>query len=416
MPSRPQQLISGAYTVTLSGPVDNETRATAREGALHNLKLDMLGWMRERYQLSCDTTNAIDRIHLDSFVRSCANRGKENSSFEGSEWTLSYRFTPQKLDSLVTRWNALYDTLALEAYRELTETVARGERRQAYVQGVQTVFYAKAHIGPPLNVPGELAKDLVEAARSELQTALGEMVVSTSGMVISGKPGSPPQNQLTLQIKLDTIPFPGVSIAAFLPSGRKLMAGRTDAQGSFSFARMRLPYVANGTFLYARPNPGAVVDTAHFFTFKEMGLRLSRNPEQTLMFKLTRPTFSLKYRARKVNNLDIPTDFADRKYLAAFIRDSCHFDPAPNGAVPDVVFDIACQVSSYTYDRTEETVLKAEAMIRVDEKNNSSPRTLEHTVTHKKSYEWGTDIPTGLFFWETAAVLQQAVKAALRKL
>jgi hypothetical protein len=234
--------------------------------------------------------------------------------------------------------------------------------------------------------------------------------------VISGKPGSLPQNKLTLQIKLDTVPFPGVAIAAFLPSGRKLIGGKTDSDGAFSFAGMRLPYVANGTFLYARPNPGAVVDTAYFFTFKEMGLRLSRDPEQTLMFKLTRPTFSLKYRAGKVNNLDIPADFADRAYLTSFIRDSCHFEPAPEGTVPDVVFDIACQVSSYTYDRTEETVLKAEALIRISEKNNSSPRTLEHTATHKKAYEWGTDIPRGLFFWETAAVLQQAIKAALRKL
>ena len=303
--SHPQQVVRGAYTIELSGPVDDEARAEAREGALRNLTIDILAWLRERYQHSCDTSNAIDRIHLESFARSCASNVKARSAFEGAEWTLSYQFSTLQLDSLVNTWNSLYDTLALEAYRELAETVARGDRRPAYVQGVQTVFYAKAHIGPPLNVPGEPAMDLIEAARGDLRTALAEMVVSTSGMVISGKPGSLPRNNLTLQIKLDTVPLPGVAVAAFLPSGRKLLGGRTDSEGTLSFARMRLPYVANGTFLYARPNPGAVVDTSYFFTFKEMGLRLSRNPEQTLMFKLTRPTFSLKYRAGKVNNLDI---------------------------------------------------------------------------------------------------------------
>jgi hypothetical protein len=235
-------------------------------------------------------------------------------------------------------------------------------------------------------------------------------------MLVTGVPGLSPQNNLIFTLKIDTVPLPAVPVAAFLPDGRQFFSATTDSTGTAVFFGFKIPYVANGSFFFLRPDAGKIISPPCAFRIKDLDPRLSKNPEQVLMFKLTRPTFLLNYKATAVNDIAIPKDFSAERSLSAFIRDSCFIDKVQQSSLPDILIDITNQVSRYDHDSTEETILKVETAISIQEQSQAKPRTATKITVYEKAYERNADIPLGLFFWEATRSINSAIKSALGSL
>ena len=80
----------------------------------------------------------------------------------------------------------------------------------------------------------------------------------------------------------------------------------------------------------------------------------------------------------------------------------------------DVKVVIRCQVSSYMFDEREETDMKVEAQISI---NQSGAGAVDRTeVIHKKTFDSNHPIPSGQFFWETTNNLKSITKKMLMEL
>jgi len=409
-------VIEGSCSIELKGPVTEEIASEARSGALGVYKLSLLQWLREGLFLDWDTVNAIDRIHFNRLAEFCLDKAKRDTRFEGYKWSVSYKSTPDEINVILSDWNDRHEKASAESYQLFADAMTKNDMGQAYTFGIQSVFYAKGKKGQPVMFPGGTEKVLLEEAVLSLQKLFGRMKINSTELVITGKPDFPPQNQPVLTCVVDSVPLSGVTIRIQLPNGRHVYTSVSDAAGELPLNRMVVPYVANGSFLYALPNPGAVIDPAYYFTFKDMGVVLSANPEQTFIVKVTRPTFSLAYRAVAASNLSLPRDFTENTVVYKFLRDSCHLEPAAAPANADLSFDVVCQVSTYAHDVTEETVLKSEMLIGLDKRKVQPSRSTRKTFFFEKAHDTRSEVPIGLFLWETATELRKNLRSVLEEL
>ena len=116
------------------------------------------------------------------------------------------------------------------------------------------------------------------------------------------------------------------------------------------------------------------------------------------------------------DRLVVPRDVADPTFLVKYLRDSCHMDIASQGALPDIELVVHVQVSGYEHEMTEKHVLKSEMTVSATEKTSPRHAAVQRRRVYEKSYRMGIEVPTGLFFWETARELGHEVKTALMSL
>lgn len=411
----PYQVV-GSYTVHLKKPVDEATATIASRGALANLRSEIFSWLRETSALDWDTTYSVDSIFLDRLMELCRKNAHKESIFNGSDWTLSYTVDAQNLANAVKAYNSKNDTLALIAYRRFLTSELERDFKGIYVNGLKALVYGGGHIGAPLNIPGKLGIDLTDRVRTTVDSLFNGISLTSDIMILEGKPGNYPANPVKITVKNGNMPAAGLLTGGFLPDGKQVFSLETDSDGQIVLDSIKLPFVANGSFFNILLTPGKQIDPATPFTLSAIHADFKRRPDHTLMFKLSKPTYTLSYRANAASDLSIPPDFSKDAIMKTFLKDSCHLQGTPDPMNADLAFDVRCQVSQYYFDAREETVVKVEMMVAIDDRSSSPPVRCEKSSTYEKPYKLGVNIPVGLFFWETTRELQKFVKKTLQEM
>lgn len=409
------QIISGSCTVKLNGPASAEETQTARIGARARLKTEIVKWADESLSFPFDTLNNNQNIYLDIFTDSCIKLTKEETSFQGKSLTITYNLTDETANQAVQSFNQQFDNKALFSWEAANNAAKENDNVRFYVSAIKALSYASAHIGSPLFIQGTENKSLEDVIRDTLRVFLDKVKVTSSNMILEGKAGRPVNNPPTITVTCDSQPLPGIGLTATQQDGKVLFSSTTDENGQFNFGDFKIPFVANGTLIYVRHNPGRVIDENASFTTKDLKLRLKNSWDQTFIFKLSRPFYTLEYKASSVSKVTLPPDFAGDSHLKKFLHDSCSMQEAKNTPADLAIF-ILNQVSSYDYTETEEVGLKITAQITVKGLSLDPVKTEQETLTYEKRYDISNDIPYGLFFWEANQKLREAIKNAMNRL
>jgi hypothetical protein len=151
------------------------------------------------------------------------------------------------------------------------------------------------------------------------------------------------------------------------------------------------------------------------FGVKDLGMSATQSQEQVMILKVIPAFYTIKYNATAVSQVAIPVDFAGPAYISRFLQDSCQLRQQAGSSVADLVFDIACQISSYQSDATESITLKCEAKIDVLQLKTGVHSQRQETL-HEISVEQNKDLPLGLFYWQCASNLRRMIKQMLTEL
>ena len=168
--------------------------------------------------------------------------------------------------------------------------------------------------------------------------------------------------------------------------------------------------------MYANLDLGKVVGISSFIRAKDFGLQLRKSQNQSFIFKITRPVYSLQYRVSSVSTITVPPEYATDTYMKKYFRDSCYLQEASGTMQPDLLINVISQISTYNYDATEEVSLKASCQIIIEAPNLNPPRKKEIENVYEKRYERSLKLPYGLFFWEANVKLREALKSAIESL
>lgn len=406
------QIISGSATVTLSGPATREVIAQAETKALQQLKEELLQWLADETEMSIDTTNRVANLAFHLFLDSCRQAAKTESSFQGKQLTLSYLLTGDNIRRKMESFNAAVDARARQAWRNLQEALPRRDIRAIHTEGITAIFYALAHLGPPIPIP-EGGSDLADDARRIVQMLYDKMKVQSSGLILAGKTGLDIQNPPAISISVDSIPFSGSTFTGRLQDGTVLFSSVTDDNGGIVFDTFKIPFVPNGTLLDIGPDAAPILHAKGFLDPVQFGVKLDKGQVQSFIFKIISPVYTLDYKAVSVSNITMPPDFADDAHVKAFLRDSCFLKEKNADGPADLAIAIKAQLSSYTYDATEETGIKVTAEIIVNGLLFQPPKTNKKVLVFEKRYGRYLTPPYGLYFWEANGKLRQAIKATI---
>ncbi|NLG18324.1 MAG: hypothetical protein GX556_13410 [Fibrobacter sp.] len=409
------QIISGFCTVKLNGPASAEQTQTARQGARARLKTEIVKWADESLGFTFDTLNNNQNIYLDIFTDACIKLIKEEASFQGKTLMITYNLTDETANQAVQSFNQQYDNKALFSWEAANNAAREKDNINFYISAIKALSYASAHIGSPLLIQGTEDKSLEDIIRDTLRVFLDKVKVTSSNMILEGKAGRPVNNPPSITVTCDSQPLPGIGLTAMQQDGKVLFYSTTDENGQMSFGDFKIPFVANGTLIYVRHNLGKVIDENVFVTEKDLKLRLKNSWDQTFIFKLSRPFYTLEYKASSVSNITLPPDFAGDSHLKKFLQDSCSMQIAANTPADLAIF-IQNQVSSYNYSETEEVGIKITAQITVKGLSLDPVRTEQETLEYEKRYDISIDIPYGLFFWEANQKLREAIKNTMNRL
>lgn len=410
------QFLSGAATVNLSGPITQGQSDEARKAAGEKFKLELVDWFDKNAGLSFDTSNALDNYGLETFLDSCVKHCKEESSFKGKTWTVSYSMLAEETQNILKSYNIAYDSMALDAWTKLQSALQDSNPGLTLCEGIKAMAFANAHLGPPLSTPGNESVNLTDAAKNILQEFLKKLSVSSSGMIIQGRTGQPMQNPPTLIVTAAGKPLENVGFTGFLPNGREFFSKVTDADGKLILNDLRIPFVANGTILSVNLNLGHFLCCKQFLDIKAFGLQPKNSINQEFMFKIIKQTYTLKYDAHSAGKINIPADFSSSSYIQKFLKDSCFLEPAQSGFPPDMEISINFQVSSYNYDETEETGIKVATQITIKGLSHDPPKTEKDESVFEKRYDRSLDVPYGLFFWEAGGKTRESIKSILLRM
>ncbi|MBD3241116.1 MAG: hypothetical protein GF331_11065 [Chitinivibrionales bacterium] len=411
-----QDTIQGGHSIVLTSPVNDEISEQVKRKSYERFKEEMLGWLEVHLLAEWEPRNGIDCIHLERFTRDCLSRAKQNSDFDGPKWVFSYALPAEAAARAAEKWNTRHDALAVQTYVQFKNAYDAGKLRDAYVFGIRTIYHARAHIGARETIAGESGKDFIYELSQKLKEMLDKLSISVSDAIVAGKPGFKPQKTVTITARIDSVALPSMKLSVVLHSGPQLVTVATDHGGTATLDGLIIPYVPNGSFFNIVPNPGAEIDESFFFTLEDLEVKLAKRHAQTMMFKIVRPTFALTYKARAVSDIVVPPTVSGADYLISYLKDSCHIDPAPQGAQPDIALEALCQVSGYEHEMTEKYILKSDMKVTAAEKTSPRGSTVQQTETYQRSYELGKEVPTGLYFWETARALSHLVQTTLLSL
>jgi len=409
--SRP---VTGMASIKLSKPATKDMLDQLRATAFANFKIDLWEWMKEEADVTVDTTNAIQRFHFFSFADSCFEKAKAEPTRSGHEMSMKVSIPGEDAQVLLEAYNTRCYGISLRYYTLMKKSLEDNAVTNLYSTGIQTIFYTMGRMGTPIDIPDESTPRsfLLEDARKIMQNFFNKFVVRSQDVIIAGKPGTILSTPLTVQVLIDTLPLTGVTLVGSLGNGKRICGDKSGHDGTVSFANFKIPFVAKGTMLYFRPEVASVVTDAAPFEARDLGLTL---PEQSLLFNVVAPTFSLTYIANAANAISVPKDFASDVYVKRFLKDSCYLVQSPPGQLPDLFISISSQVSSYSHDETEQTIRKLEDDIDIQD---ASHKTLvrKQALAFEKAYENSVSVPEGLFFWEATAKSLQMIKAIINGL
>lgn len=411
------ETISGMSSIELTSPVTPALKEKQRKSALDSLSSSLSIWINDFFDNCLDPNNPISKYFLDKFTDQCKQKAKEESLIEGRELTIEYYIPSQTLDEIIIQHNAHYDSRATDFWKTVLEAQKYNQDITAFEAGMKALFYSMAHIGSPLDISSIPAgTTLTQHLQTILQKLINRVEISFSEPIITGMPPNLPQNNVTITVTIDTLPFPNFPLITYRPNGKEVIALKTNTDGSVPLSNMKIPFVARGAFLYIRPKLGALIDPTLSFEAKSFGLKLNENVDQTLIFNIIKPVFSLEYTASSVNQTKIPSVFSDKTQIQKFLTDSLHLQPATGKQAPDIAININCQISSYTYDEREQTQMKVETktVIRELEPNGSTVEKVE--VINDKYYDVNHEIPIGLFFWQSSNALRDLLRRMLDEL
>ncbi len=409
--------ITGSSNLELKTPVTPQIKATQRKIAQDSLTHALSLWVNEFFDNCLNPNNEVSKHFLDIFVDRCLQKAKEKTYIEGRELTIEYSIPNHILDQVITTYNSHFDALALQHWQDFLEAQNLSDENESFNKGIRAFYYSKAHIGSPIEVQGLPAgTTLMQYLQSFLQQIINRVDISFSLPIISGKPPNHPTNPVDIRVTIDTIPFTYFPLTAKLPNGKTILTMKTDADGNASLSQLRIPFVAHGAFLHIRPDFSAILDPTLSLCAESFGLTLTENVNQTLIFNIVKPFFTLDYTASAVNQVTMPSLFTDKQQILRFLKDSLHLQPSTENQQPDIAITINCQVSSYTYDEREETQMKVEARAVVKDLKPNGQMVEKIETINDKYFDINHKIPIGLFFWESSNGLRHLIRKALDEL
>ncbi len=370
--------------------------------------------MKEEADVTVDTSNTIQRFHFFSFADSCLGKAKVDQSIVGHTATVTVNLSDDDARAALELYNNKCYSISLRFYTLMKRALEDNAATDLYNLGINTIYYTMGRMGTPIGLPDESTPRsfLLEESRKIMQNFFNKFSIRSPEVIITGKPGTALAAPLVVQAVSDTAPLSGVTIACMLPGGKKLCSGMTDASGSISFPAFRIPYVAKGSTLYLAPDFTVTVPGSAPFEASDLGITV---PEQTLLFNIIPATFSISYQATAVNSISIPKDFSSDAFVSRFLRDSCYLTPSQPGGPVDLYITIISQVSSYAQDELEQTSLKLEDDVTIED-THRQVLSKKQGVVFEKGYENAVQIPYGLFFWEAASRSMRMIKEMVRDL
>ena len=407
------QIVSGSATLQLSGPSDEANRVLVQIRAMESLKIELLRWLENEAEISIDTTNPVAERCFDMFLDTCRRVAKTESSFRGKKLTITYLLSGKQIREKIDSFNRTVDDLALAAWRDLSDARSSNEFGRIYVKGLTGLYFTLAHLGPPVATPDSGGHDLADDFRRAVQGIFDRMSVKSTGLILSGKTGHVIADPPVITIQLDSLPLPGVTVSGRLQDGTVLFSSSADESGTITIEQFKMPFVANGTLFEIGPNAAPVLGITGFIDPVNLGIRLDKGQVQSCIFKLVKTVYTLDYKATAVNTITLPPDFASPTHVKKFLRDSCFLKERAGGEPVDLAIAIQTQVSSYTYDETEEIGIKVTSQIKVNGLLLTPPREKTNTVVFEKRYNRYLDPPYGLYFWEANGKIREAIRATI---
>ena len=411
------QNITGVSELKISAPISPELKKTQTNAALDSLSVSLTKWINSFFENSLDPKNPVSKYFLDRFIAVCKQNVREKSYVEGRNFITQVTVSNTTLDSLIALHNAIFYSKAVNYWIKATEAQRDSNDIALLNALIQSLFYSMGYIGEPMDIGvKQLEIKSPKQLKLILQNILNRLEISFSHPIISGKPPNLPQKDVIVKVTIDSTPFPDFPIVAFRPDGKKVLTAKTGGDGTVSLSNMKIPFVGHGAFLYLQPNISALIDENFTFSAESFGVELTDKNNQTLIFNIIKPVYTLEYNAVPVNKITIPAEFSDRKTIEKFLNDSIYLQPSSKGGNPDLSFNITCQVSSYVFDEKEQTQIKVETKLLISElKENGS--SVEKMVTlNEKYYDVSQKIPIGLFFWESSTKLRNLIREALDEL
>ena len=407
------QIISGSGTVKLSGPASKENAARAEIAAQKNLRKELLLWLSETEEISIDTTSTVQNLAFNMFLDSCRTSAKSETSFRGKQLTLTYLLTSEVVREKIASFNTAVDARALQAWNSLKEASGSSDIRSSYQAGFTALFFSLAHLGPPVATPDGGGIDFTDDIRQTLQQLFDKMTVKSTGMILAGKTGLSIENPPSINILFDSLAVPGIMYTGRLQNGTIIFSAPSNEDGNIPIDNFKIPFVPNGALLDIGPNPAHIIGATGFLNPADFGIQLRKSQVQAFIFKIIKPVYTLQYKAAAVNNIDLPPEFADVARVKKFLRDSCFLKEKSGSEKTDLEITINTQVSSYTYDETEEIAITVSSQIIVNGLLLTPPRTNKSQMKFEKRYDAYTTPPYGLYFWEANGKLREAIKGTI---
>jgi hypothetical protein len=404
-------IISGTSTMKLNSPATPEIRNEAVTIAADSLKRSLLEWIARSAQVAINLKNPIEKHFFNLYARSCIKNAKQDSYFEGRNWSLNLDIKGTETSRLLNEHNGQCLSKAEQYWGQALKAIEAKQHVAIYSNCINALFYSIGYIGKP-----EAEKNIELHARKVLQDFMGTLKINYSTPIIKGKLGEISPTAIDIKATVGEQPFQGLTLLARLPDGRRITKITTDTQGAAKLANIKMPFVAYGTFLHVIPDFGATVNSNYSFEAPAFGIKLEQSQDQTLIFNIKRPTYSLNYRATAANQVQIPADFSNDRGIRKFLQDSCHLKQMTAGEPADIAIEIQCQVSSYSFDDREETDLKAEVQASIKQLAVGGGSAEKIGPLYKKTYDTNHPIPTGLFFWEATNALKALIKDMLHQL
>jgi hypothetical protein len=440
-------LVSGASIRYLEKSVTPQIREEVTSEAVDSLRYELTHWLNENMNTPPDLKNRVTRHFLELFADSCAAQAVKNSYVEGREFTVRFKIEEKTIREVVADHNARFDAMATKLWSLAQEGIKFNRQSVIFNGCIQTLFYTRAHIGLIGQDEDPQRQQVAMEAQQRLTAMVERMRLLTEQPILTGKPGNPVDKLLSARVLLleesappvaeatdsattdsgsvpvapaagavDTIGLPGIALTGMLPDGTVLFTANTGPDGRVMVEQFTMPFVAHGTFLHVAPDFGAAIRPDLHFEAGDFGLTLPPALDQTIIFNVVRPVYTLEYRASAANNVEIPPDFASSASVGRFLKDSLHMIQNNSSANPDFSIKLLCQVSQYRFDETEETRMKTEVQATVHQLKEGKKTIERALVLHEETYESGVAIPKGLFFWESTTKLRTLIRDMLREL
>lgn len=410
------QNLSGSYTLQLQGPASSEQIDHAKTAARMMLKTNIINWLKTVHGFKIDTSSALVNFYVDVLTDSCLNRSKIESAYKGKKLTFIYSLTDSAAEKSFDIVDKAMEDNAIKAWNSVKKAQTENNFTLLFESSIKACCYSSSHLAEPIPTPGDSGVTLAYNAQQNLQMLFNRIKIQSSGMILQGKIGRAVENPPIITVLIDSIPLSHFWFSGQLQSGKPEFSVCSDDQGQISLKDLIIPIVANGTLLSLTPDIGKPIGAASSINCKDINIQLKDGQIQTFMYKVTRPTFSLDYKASYSDtSIKLPADFSSPATLKNYLRDSCFFADAQPGFPPDFIITLESAISNSATDITEENGLKMNAVLTIKGLSLVNPKTEKKNIKFVKLYGKLTATPYGLFIWDMNNVLKQNIRSTLNK-